>query len=331
MSCGERRFASGIIKLWIIMVRKDACAVAVCKYLSPLVAHHLSSLRSVHHLRHHICFLCVEFNREIVSVSMSYLDRFLATRSVNRRIFQLAAMTALYIAIKLYENGNFAISSVTSLSRGYFVSEHIVAMEEIMLKALKWHVHPPTPIAFCRDFMLLISMDIPPEMRLEINELVRYLTELSVCDYWFVSRKPSTIAIAAFVCAFEVLGYQRIESRYQDDFLQRLVDHGNSTATDEDIDECCDRLRDIFRTNAANNDEEAEETNETRVAVVTPVRELDDAAPRAKRAESPNSVIIMNQSRSRKRKVLSSVRFQAVSADSNFNEDADEQADDVPQ
>lgn len=113
--------------------------------------------------------------------------------------------------------------------------------------------------------------------------------------------------------------------------MQRLVDHGNSTATDEDIDECCDRLRDIFRTNAANNDEEAEETNETRVAVVTPVRELDDAAPRAKRAESPNSVIIMNQSRSRKRKVLSSVRFQAVSADSNFNEDADEQADDLSQ
>ncbi|KAL7527307.1 hypothetical protein ACHAXR_001892, partial [Thalassiosira sp. AJA248-18] len=44
-----------------------------------------------------------DFNREYVSVAMSYLDRYLASRTVNRRVFQLAAMTALYLAIKLFE------------------------------------------------------------------------------------------------------------------------------------------------------------------------------------------------------------------------------------
>jgi len=34
---------------------------------------------------------------------MSYLNRYLATHVINRRIFQLAAMTALYLAIKLME------------------------------------------------------------------------------------------------------------------------------------------------------------------------------------------------------------------------------------
>ena len=282
-------------------------AVQYCLY--PLVAH----LFYLYHIIYpSYCSLFLEFSREVVSISISYLDRYLATRTVNRRVFQLAAMTALYIAIKLYENGHFAISSITALSRGYFIAEHIVAMEEIMLKALKWHVHPPTPIAFCRDFMLLISTDLPPKIRCEIEDLVRYLTELSACDYWFVTRKPSTIAIASFMYAFELLGYQRIESSYQDDFLQRLVDAGFDIASDEDIGQCCDRLRDIFisRRNASDDEDDAEETRGLRVNVVTP----DGNAQRARRAESPNSVIDMNQSRTRKRKVLS-----------NFKENVDDQ------
>lgn len=256
---------------------------------------------------------------------MSYLDRYLATRTVNRRVFQLAAMTALYVAIKLYENGTFAISRVTALSRGYFISEHIVAMEEIMLQALNWHVHPPTPCAFCRDFMLLLSVDIPSDIRSEINELVRYLTELSVCDYWFVTRKPSTIAIASFMYALDILGSQGIESGYQDCFLKTLTDNGFDIANNEDIDQCYDRLRDIFVSRRSDDkDDDVEETSGSRVAVVTPDRELNEprSNQRARRAESPNSVLTINQSGSRKRKELSSLReYQGGS--SNFEENVE--------
>eukprot|EP00580_Thalassiosira_gravida_P018045 CAMPEP_0201677510 /NCGR_PEP_ID=MMETSP0494-20130426/44271_1 /ASSEMBLY_ACC=CAM_ASM_000839 /TAXON_ID=420259 /ORGANISM="Thalassiosira gravida, Strain GMp14c1" /LENGTH=202 /DNA_ID=CAMNT_0048160479 /DNA_START=55 /DNA_END=660 /DNA_ORIENTATION=- len=99
--------------------------------------------------REKICEWCYQvvdhfdFNREVVSVAMSYLDRYLATRTVNRRIFQLAAMTALYLAIKLYEPGKLRMSSLIDLSRGYFLAEHIVTMEDSMLQSLHWHVHPP--------------------------------------------------------------------------------------------------------------------------------------------------------------------------------------------
>ena len=75
-----------------------------------------------------------DFNREIVSVSLSYLDRFLSTRPVNKKIFQLAAMTTLYLAIKLYEPGTLKMSSLIELSRGYFMVEHIAAMEESILR-----------------------------------------------------------------------------------------------------------------------------------------------------------------------------------------------------
>jgi lipoyl(octanoyl) transferase len=42
-----------------------------------------------------------DFSREVVSVSIHYLDRFLAAFPVNKKTFQLAAMTTLYLAIKV--------------------------------------------------------------------------------------------------------------------------------------------------------------------------------------------------------------------------------------
>ncbi len=80
-----------------------------------------------------------DFNREIVAISLSYLDRYLSTRPVNRKIFQLAAMTSLYLAIKLYEPSNLRMSSFIELSRGYFSTEHIVAMEEAILRYVAKH------------------------------------------------------------------------------------------------------------------------------------------------------------------------------------------------
>lgn len=75
-----------------------------------------------------------DFNREVVAVSLSYLDRFLCVRHVNKKVFQLAAMTSLYMAIKLYEPSSLRISSFIELSRGYFTVQHIIAMEENILR-----------------------------------------------------------------------------------------------------------------------------------------------------------------------------------------------------
>lgn len=90
--------------------------------------------------REKICEWCYQvidhfdFNREVVEISLSYLDRFLCTRTVTKKAFQLAAMTCLYMAIKLYEPTSLKISSIIELSRGYFTIEHIVAMENTILR-----------------------------------------------------------------------------------------------------------------------------------------------------------------------------------------------------
>lgn len=93
-----------------------------------------------------------DLNREIVSISLSYLDRYLCTCPVNRNLFQLAGMTSLFLAIKLYQPSNVKISSFVELSRGYFSIDHIIAMEAAILRYVlcfvlifiiptcKWHV-----------------------------------------------------------------------------------------------------------------------------------------------------------------------------------------------
>ena len=75
-----------------------------------------------------------DFSREVVGVAIHYLDRYLATRSVNKKVFQLAAMTCLFLAIKLYEPGKLSMSSMIELSRGYFMVDQMVAMEQSILR-----------------------------------------------------------------------------------------------------------------------------------------------------------------------------------------------------
>ena len=200
--------------------------------------------------REKICEWCYQvvdhfdYSREVVNVAMSYLDRYIAKRTVNRRIFQLAAMTALYLASKLFEPGKLHISSLVGISRGYFLAEHIVTMEHSMLQALSWHVHPPIPSAFCSDLTKLISSaDVTPRLRHDLGELAKFLTEISVCDYYFVTRKPSSIATAAIINAIELT---QIEPKHKIDFLHNIVSIGLDIADDDEIIECYERLREMY-------------------------------------------------------------------------------------
>jgi hypothetical protein len=75
-----------------------------------------------------------DFSREIVSIAVSYLDRYLSRRPVNKKHFQLLAMSCLYLAIKLNERGTISMKSMIDLSRGYFLVEHMVEMEMEILR-----------------------------------------------------------------------------------------------------------------------------------------------------------------------------------------------------
>ena len=85
----------------------------------------------------------VSFNRETVLIAISYLDRFISTRSErarlvvkDRREYQLAAMTSLYMAIKLFEPKKINMECLAELSRGSYTSSDLSGMEADMLFVL---------------------------------------------------------------------------------------------------------------------------------------------------------------------------------------------------
>ena len=74
-----------------------------------------------------------EIKREVASISMNYLDRYLSIHTVDMKTFQLASMTSLFLAVKLYESTTLSVSSLIELSCGNFETEHITSMENSIL------------------------------------------------------------------------------------------------------------------------------------------------------------------------------------------------------
>jgi hypothetical protein len=150
------------------------------------------------------------FRRETVGIGMSYLDRFLCTLKGRealyyRKEYQLAAMTAIYIAIKLHESLNLDISLIAELSEGCCTEMEFVRMERTILHALKWRFNDPIVIGFVQRYMVFLPSTVQPAVCNLIFDYARYQTELAVSDQKLVAIKPSELAFAAVLNAIEGL------------------------------------------------------------------------------------------------------------------------------
>lgn len=152
-------------------------------------------------------------DREVVTYSLSFLDRFLATCRCDRSSFKLAATTTLQLAVKLLyplKLGDLGILS--DLSRGEFDMRDVAEMERYILKELDWNLHPPTPTAFSTLLLDLLVSDhrlhMPQSDLDDLYDISSFFGDLAVCDYFFLSLQPSSIAIACVLNALEgMFGY----------------------------------------------------------------------------------------------------------------------------
>ena len=147
-------------------------------------------------------------DREVVAVSLSFLDRFLASCICDRTSFKLAATTTLHLAVKLLypcKLGDLGILS--DLSRGEFDMRDVSQMEAVILRSLTWNLHPPTSITFaalfldcffCSRVVSMSSTDLD-----DVYDVSLFFCELAVCDYFFAPQKASTVALASILNALE--------------------------------------------------------------------------------------------------------------------------------
>mmetsp|Transcript_9269 Transcript_9269/g.19742 ORF Transcript_9269/g.19742 Transcript_9269/m.19742 type:complete len:369 (+) Transcript_9269:258-1364(+) len=157
-----------------------------------------------------------KFSRETVGIGMSYLDRFMATGArrareamADRKDYQLAAMTTLYMAIKINEPLEMETKLLSDLSRGCYTSVEIATMEIDILGALGWRVAGPTPLAFVQHFLAVGLHDTEaaanPALEATLLDFSRFQTELAIGIPALLSVSPSRIALAAILNSMEAI------------------------------------------------------------------------------------------------------------------------------
>ena len=77
-----------------------------------------------------------DLSREVVSISMNFLDRFLVKKHVSKHVFQLVAITSVHLASKLAlePGGKITMETMIELSRGYFMVSDMKRMELELLR-----------------------------------------------------------------------------------------------------------------------------------------------------------------------------------------------------
>jgi hypothetical protein len=221
-----------------------------------------------------------DVDREVVVIALSYLDRHLSRRVVDRRTFQLAATACLCLSAKV--NGEdlssfrsrkrrrLRIPEVAYLSGGYLDARDIINAELDVLHSLSWLVHSPTPLAFARDLLVLLDVDVARGRgdsivcrTLEIEETVEYLIELSSCDYALSTRfRPSSVAIASIAHSVELTSTTTScdgsssspslwSSLHVAQFLRSVERAGFDVTDDGDVVACLVRLREVHAPAAA--------------------------------------------------------------------------------
>uniref|UniRef100_A0A7S2HDW8 Cyclin-like domain-containing protein n=1 Tax=Helicotheca tamesis TaxID=374047 RepID=A0A7S2HDW8_9STRA len=198
------------------------------------------------------CFEIADFcqiDHETVGIAMSYLDRFLSTESGipvlrNRKKYQQATVTTLYIAVKVFEREVIEPRQFAIISRGRCTESDITDMEMIILSALKWRVQPPTSISFVRHFLALLTSfgGIGRSVVNNLSVLSQLQTEIAVNDYYFVTVKPSQIAVASILNSIDGMPDKSFSKSVRCAFIQTLKKHGIICPLGREMKEVQDRL-----------------------------------------------------------------------------------------
>ena len=158
-----------------------------------------------------------QLSRENVASAMEMVDRFLslpgnsadaacvsAEALGDQQEFQLLAVTALYVSIKLNENVVIPSDQFSSeVCHHVYSTKEIEDMERTLLSGLSWRCHAPTAhqVGLSILSLLLPYVDIPEVTWGYLIDETKYLTELAVRDYYFSTQRTSTIALAAILNA----------------------------------------------------------------------------------------------------------------------------------
>lgn len=128
--------------------------------------------------------------------AVSYTDRFLSSRIVNKSTLQLLGVSCMLIAAKFEEISPPHVEDFCYITDNTYTRAEVLSMESDVLNFLKFDMSPPTVKTFLRSFTRIIQEKCnSADLKLEF--LVNYLAELSLLDYKCLQFLPSIIAASS--------------------------------------------------------------------------------------------------------------------------------------
>ena len=114
--------------------------------------------------------------------------------------------------------------------------------------ALNWQLHPPTPLTFAHHFILLLPKSVYSG---EMMDGATFLVELSVMDYYFATKRSSSVGLAALLVSLEAWpkGFSKNYAPVNctETFAQSVFGIAGFDCNSKEVHECYQRLHTMWR------------------------------------------------------------------------------------
>mmetsp|Transcript_25761 Transcript_25761/g.61026 ORF Transcript_25761/g.61026 Transcript_25761/m.61026 type:complete len:455 (-) Transcript_25761:677-2041(-) len=243
-----------------------------------------------------------KLRHEAAAAATYYLDQAVCRGLITTPSdYQLGAMTALYLALKVYDSPSMRIvklSSLVKLGNGDFTEHDIVRMERDLVKILEWRLNPVTANCFLQQYLdVLDDCSSIHGLRLDlstIEALALQSIEAAVARESFLSINRSAVAYAVLLSAVDHVAMSSSSSSSSKliyhlmvSFRQRMIDVVGLDSAGPNVIYALSMLEHVTgynksnkkRTSSAEEDDEVGSSTSTRKVSTSDVEPISPVSP----------------------------------------------------
>ncbi|KAL5007976.1 hypothetical protein ScPMuIL_013557 [Solemya velum] len=147
----------------------------------------------------------LEMSQQTLHMAVALIDRFLNLKNVSTNVVQLLGITCLLVASKFVERFPPEISTLCRLTDNTYNKKQVLSMERMILKVLDFNLNIPDGTVFLGRFIRIEKSTSTKD----IENLAKYLLDMSLVAVQFVHYVPSLITAAALYVARKVFGVEK--------------------------------------------------------------------------------------------------------------------------
>ncbi|KAI3925834.1 hypothetical protein MKX01_003393 [Papaver californicum] len=138
-----------------------------------------------------------EFVEDTLYLTVSYIDRFLSSKSIHRQRLELLGLSCMFVAAKYEEIDHPSMEEFSGITNNTGINkDEMLKMEREILRLLNFEMGNPTIKTFLRRLITWVSAQEGSlfALNLKLKFLGYYLAELSLLDYGCIKFLPSMVA-----------------------------------------------------------------------------------------------------------------------------------------